>query len=112
MTSWPGPGSGRGAPHASRPDRTARGARPRTARDRAAPAGRRRAGPARPAAVRRHVDLRHAAGKVPGVLCFNCNPAIGKPRGDRGVTGRAAAHVEGNSWKPTLEPQGVCRLPS
>ncbi|WP_255116206.1 endonuclease domain-containing protein [Streptomyces sudanensis] len=67
---------------------------------------------ARSAAVRRHVDLRHAAGKVPGVLCFNCNPAIGKPRGDRGVTGRAAAHVEGNSWKPTLEPQGVCRLPS
>ncbi|WP_372499150.1 endonuclease domain-containing protein [Streptomyces somaliensis] len=58
------------------------------------------------------MDLHRAPGKVPGVLCFNCNPAIGKPRDDPGVIRRAAANVEGNSWKQTPVAPGVCWLPS
>ncbi|MFJ8695389.1 endonuclease domain-containing protein [Streptomyces roseolilacinus] len=58
------------------------------------------------------MDHRHTAGKVRGVLCFNCNSAIGKPTDDPDVIRRAAAHVEGNSWKPTPVAPGVCRLPS
>ncbi|MER6049633.1 endonuclease VII domain-containing protein [Streptomyces sp. NPDC001793] len=49
-----------------------------------------------------HVDHCHATGKVRGVLCFNCNSAIGKLGDDPDVIRRAIAYVEGNSWKPTL----------
>ncbi|WP_079168999.1 endonuclease VII domain-containing protein [Streptomyces sp. CC77] len=59
-----------------------------------------------------HVDHCHKTGRVRGVLCFNCNSAIGKLRDDPAIVRRAATYLEGNAWKPTLEPQGVCRLPS
>ncbi|WP_369356154.1 endonuclease VII domain-containing protein [Streptomyces sp. cg2] len=49
-----------------------------------------------------HVDHCHATGKVRGVLCFNCNSAIGKLGDDPDVIRRAIAYLEGNSWKPTL----------
>ncbi|MFJ2718351.1 endonuclease VII domain-containing protein [Streptomyces sp. NPDC087437] len=59
-----------------------------------------------------HVDHCHNTGKVRGVLCFNCNSAIGKLGDDPDAVRRAAAYLEGNSWKPTLVAPGVYRLPS
>lgn len=59
-----------------------------------------------------HVDHCHETGRVRGVLCFNCNSAIGKLGDDPDTTRRAAAYLEGNAWKPTLVAPGVYRLPS
>ncbi|MEU6995955.1 endonuclease VII domain-containing protein [Streptomyces sp. NPDC046465] len=59
-----------------------------------------------------HVDHCHETGKVRGVLCFNCNSAIGKLGDDPDTVRRAAAYLEGSSWKPTLVAQGVYQLPS
>ncbi|MGW1890896.1 endonuclease domain-containing protein [Streptomyces sp. NPDC002004] len=59
-----------------------------------------------------HVDHCHTTGRVPGVLCFNCNSAIGKLGDDPDAVRRAAAYLEGNSWKPTLVAPGVYLLPS
>ncbi|MFJ6659108.1 endonuclease VII domain-containing protein [Streptomyces sp. NPDC091377] len=59
-----------------------------------------------------HVDHCHKTGKVRGVLCFNCNSAIGKLGDDPDAVRRAAAYLEGNSWKPTLVARGVYQLPS
>ncbi|MFE0106810.1 endonuclease VII domain-containing protein [Streptomyces sp. NPDC059009] len=49
-----------------------------------------------------HVDHCHSTGRVRGVLCFNCNSAIGKLGDDPDVIRRAIAYVEGTSWKPNL----------
>jgi hypothetical protein len=59
-----------------------------------------------------HVDHCHSTGKVRGVLCFNCNSAIGLLGDDPDTVRRAAAYLEGTSWKPTLVAPGVYRLPS
>ncbi|MFJ4582916.1 endonuclease VII domain-containing protein [Streptomyces echinatus] len=59
-----------------------------------------------------HVDHCHKTGRVRGVLCFNCNSAIGKLRDDPDVGRRAVAYLEGNLWKPTLVAPGVYQLPS
>lgn len=59
-----------------------------------------------------HVDHCHETGKVRGVLCFNCNSAIGKLGDDPDTVRRAAAYLEGTSWKPTLVAPGVYQLPS
>ncbi|QNS09000.1 endonuclease VII domain-containing protein [Streptomyces xanthii] len=59
-----------------------------------------------------HVDHCHETGRVRGVLCFNCNSAIGKLGDDPGTTRRAADYLEGNAWKPILVAPGVYRLPS
>jgi len=59
-----------------------------------------------------HVDHCHETGKVRGVLCFNCNSAIGKLGDDPDAVRRAAAYLEGTSWKPTLVAPGVYQLPS
>ncbi|MGO4748250.1 endonuclease VII domain-containing protein [Streptomyces sp. 2MCAF27] len=59
-----------------------------------------------------HVDHCHKTGKVRGVLCFNCNSAIGKLGDDPDIGRRAVAYLEGNAWKPTLVVQGVYQLPS
>ncbi|MEU7056457.1 endonuclease domain-containing protein [Streptomyces sp. NPDC046197] len=59
-----------------------------------------------------HVDHCRKTGRVRGVLCFNCNSAIGKLGGDPDAVGRAAAYLEGNSWKPILLAPGVYQLPS
>jgi len=59
-----------------------------------------------------HVDHCHETGRVRGVLCFNCNSAIGKLGDDPDSTRRATAYLEGNAWKPTLVAPGVYRLPS
>ncbi|MEU6385344.1 endonuclease VII domain-containing protein [Streptomyces bauhiniae] len=59
-----------------------------------------------------HVDHCHKTGRVRGVLCFNCNSAIGKLGDDPKAVRRAAAYLEGNSWKPILVAPGVYQLPS
>ncbi|WP_107098074.1 endonuclease VII domain-containing protein [Streptomyces atriruber] len=59
-----------------------------------------------------HMDHCHETGKVRGVLCFNCNSAIGKLGDDPDTVRRAAAYLEGSSWKPTLVAPGVYQLPS
>ncbi|MER7835857.1 endonuclease VII domain-containing protein [Streptomyces sp. NPDC096040] len=59
-----------------------------------------------------HVDHCRKTGRVRGVLCFNCNSAIGKLRDKPDVARRAAAYLEGNAWKPTLVAPGVYQLPS
>jgi hypothetical protein len=59
-----------------------------------------------------HVDHCHTTGKVRGVLCFNCNSAIGKLGDDPDAVRRAAAYLEGIAWKPTLVAPGVYQLPS
>ncbi|MFE2230232.1 endonuclease VII domain-containing protein [Streptomyces kronopolitis] len=60
----------------------------------------------------KHVDHDHDTGKVRGVLCFNCNSALGKLRDDPDAMRRAIAYLEGNVWKPILEAPGVYQLPS
>ncbi|MHC5905937.1 endonuclease VII domain-containing protein [Streptomyces sp. S6] len=59
-----------------------------------------------------HVDHCHKTGRVRGVLCFNCNSAIGKLGDDPDAVRRAASYLEGNSWKPILVAPGVYQLPS
>ncbi|GHH18880.1 endonuclease VII domain-containing protein [Streptomyces lanatus] len=59
-----------------------------------------------------HVDHCHKTGRVRGVLCFNCNSAIGKLGDDPDAVRRAAAYLEGIAWKPTLVAPGVYQLPS
>ncbi|MBT2399026.1 endonuclease VII domain-containing protein [Streptomyces sp. ISL-100] len=59
-----------------------------------------------------HVDHCHETGRVRGVLCFNCNSAIGKLGDDPDTLRRAVAYLEGNAWKPTLVAPGVYQLPS
>ncbi|MEU9109534.1 endonuclease VII domain-containing protein [Streptomyces xanthophaeus] len=59
-----------------------------------------------------HVDHCHATGKVRGVLCFNCNSAIGKLGEDPDTLRRAISYLEGHAWKPTILAQGVYRQPS
>jgi hypothetical protein len=59
-----------------------------------------------------HVDHCHETGRVRGVLCFNCNAAIGQLGDDPDTMRRAIAYLEGNAWKPTLVAPGVYQLPS
>jgi hypothetical protein len=59
-----------------------------------------------------HVDHCHETGRVRGVLCFNCNAAVGQLGDDPGSPRRAIAYLEGNAWKPTLVAPGVYQLPS
>jgi hypothetical protein len=59
-----------------------------------------------------HVDHCHKTGRVRGVLCFNCNSAIGKLGDDPDTGRRAVAYLEGMTWKPTLVAPGVYQLPS
>ncbi|MEU2657333.1 endonuclease VII domain-containing protein [Streptomyces sp. NPDC007325] len=65
-----------------------------------------------PAARPIHVDHRHGTGRVRGVLCFNCNSAIGKLGDDPDALRRAISYLEGQPWKPILIGPGAYRLPS
>ncbi|MEV4948701.1 endonuclease domain-containing protein [Streptomyces sp. NPDC053755] len=65
-----------------------------------------------PQAPAAHVDHRHDAGRVRGVLCFNCNSAVGTLGDDPDTLRRAISPLEGHAWKPTLAAPGVYQLPS
>ena len=41
-----------------------------------------------------HVDHDHETGEVRGVLCFNCNQALGNARDDAAVLRRLARYLE------------------
>ncbi|MGW3147714.1 MULTISPECIES: hypothetical protein [Streptomyces] len=45
-------------------------------------------------------------------MCFNCDSGLGLLRDDPDAVRRAAAYLEGNSWKPILVAPGVYQLPS
>jgi hypothetical protein len=76
------------------------------------PTGSRRLRVICPKAAAVHVDHSHKTGRVRGVLCFNCNSAIGQLGEDPDAVRRAAAYPEGIAWKPTLVAPGVYQLPS
>ncbi len=59
-----------------------------------------------------HVDHDHATGAIRGVLCFNCDAALGQFKDRPDVLRRAAAYVEGEVWRPIRIAPGVYQLPS
>ncbi|MDI3386887.1 endonuclease VII domain-containing protein [Streptomyces sp. B-S-A8] len=59
-----------------------------------------------------HVDHCHETGRVRGVLCFSCNAGLGQYKDRPDAMRRAAAYLEGISWKPILVAPGVYQLPS
>lgn len=52
-----------------------------------------------PKAIRPHVDHDHNTGKVRGLLCSNCNIAIGLLKDEVNVIRNAAAYVESGGYK-------------
>ncbi|MEW2546493.1 endonuclease domain-containing protein [Streptomyces sp. NPDC047002] len=58
------------------------------------------------------MDHRRAAGRVRGVLCFNCNSDTGKLGHAPDPLRCAVAYLEGNAWKPILVTPGDYLLPS
>ncbi|MFJ4514844.1 endonuclease domain-containing protein [Streptomyces sp. NPDC088816] len=58
------------------------------------------------------MDHPRRTGRVRGVMCINCNSGLGLLRDDPEAVDRAADHLEGNAWKPTLVAPGDCRPPS
>ena len=59
-----------------------------------------------------HVDHDHISGRVRGLLCFQCNIALGHLRDRPDVIRRAADYVEGHVWQPIPSAPGVFLLPS
>ncbi|MEZ7006490.1 endonuclease domain-containing protein [Streptomyces sp. AD55] len=58
------------------------------------------------------VDHRRDAGRVRGVPCSSHDAELGQFKDRPDLGRRAAAHVEGIAWKPTLVAPGVYQLPS
>lgn len=59
-----------------------------------------------------HVDHDHGTGEVRGVLCFNCNVALGQLKDRPDVLRRAADYLEGSVWRTREVSPGVYRLSS
>ncbi|MFI2781784.1 endonuclease domain-containing protein [Streptomyces sp. ALB3] len=60
---------------------------------------------------REHVDHRHRAGRVRGVV-LQLQSGHRQVGDDPDSVRRAIAYLEGNAWKPTLVAPGVYQLPS
>ena len=59
-----------------------------------------------------HVDHDHATGRICGLLCFQCNVALGHTRDRPALLRRGAAYLEGTAWQPIPSAPGVYPLPS
>ena len=67
----------------------------------------------RPNELRRaaeHVDHHHESGAVRGVLCFQCNAALGMFEDDVSALRRAGDYLKGEVWRPSLMAPGVYQL--
>ena len=57
-----------------------------------------------------HVDHHHESGAVRGVLCFQCNAALGMFEDDVSALRRAGDYLKGEVWRPSLMAPGVYQL--
>jgi hypothetical protein len=57
-----------------------------------------------------HVDHHHESGLVRGVLCFQCNAALGMFEDDLDALRRAGGYLKGEVWRPILTAPGVYQL--
>lgn len=51
-----------------------------------------------------HLDHDHRSGRIRGVLCFDCNSALGKFRDDPKILNSAIRYLEGDVWTPSVHP--------
>lgn len=59
-----------------------------------------------------HVDHDHVTRQVRGLLCFNCNQALGNVRDDVAVLLALVNYLEVNGCNPRMDPSDLSRVRS